>query len=170
MPADALIGDAKALRSRRAAGKVRPVKKTLFLFACLCLHAAHAAAAAGATARLSLLCTGWLPAYTAWEAQQAPAAAQDAQLQVEIDRAAGTIATTLASTGPLTAPLEISERYYAGTAALGRVLFNRDLDAVEISINRLTGAARLRYMVGETGYPAFTGNCIRRTSALMPTE
>ena len=164
------LAETRALRRKRAAGKVRRVKKSLFLFACLYLHAAHAAAPAAAPARLSLLCTGWLPAYTAWEAPQVPAVAQNAQLQLEIDRAAGTIATALASTGPLTAPLEVSERYYAGTSALGRVLFNRDLDAVEISINRVTGEARLRYMVGETGYPAFTGNCIRRTSALMLLE
>lgn len=145
-------------------------KQLLLLFACLYLCAAHAATPAGAPAKLSLLCTGWLPAYTTWEKPQAPAAAQDAQLQVEIDRAAGTIATTLASTGPLTAPLEVSDRYYAGTSALGRMLFNRDLDAVEISINRVTGEARLLYMVGESGYPAFTGNCIRRTSMLMSSE
>jgi hypothetical protein len=136
----------------------------------LCLHAASAMAQAGVPARLTLLCTGWLPAYTVWETPQVPASAQDAQLQVEIDRAAGTLATTLASTGPLSMPLEISDRYYSGTAALGRVLYSRDLDAVEIRINRVNGEARLRYMVGETSYPAFTGTCIRRTSALMPGE
>jgi hypothetical protein len=99
-----------------------------------------------------------------------PPAAQEAQLQVEIDRAAGTIATTLASTGPLSMPLEVSDRYYSGTAALGRTLYSRDLDAVEIRIDRVSGEARLRYMVGETSYPAFTGTCIRRSSALMPGE
>jgi hypothetical protein len=88
---------------------------------------------------------------------------RDAQLQVEIDRAAGTLSTALAATGPLTAPLEISDRFYNGTSALGRVLYSRGLDAVEISINRVTGEARLTYMVGETGYPAFSGNCARRS-------
>jgi hypothetical protein len=165
------LREKRALRRKRAAGKVRPVKKQLLLlFACLHLCAAHAATSAGAPAKLNLLCTGWLPAYTAWETPQVPTAAQDAQLQVEIDRVAGTIATTLASTGPLTAPLEVSDRYYAGTSALGRVLFNRDLDAVEISINRVTGEARLRYMVGETGYPAFAGNCTRRMPMNMSSE
>ena len=149
---------------------MRPVKKLPLLFALLYLHAAGAAAQAAAPARLTLLCTGWLPTYTVWEAPQVPTAAQDEKLQVEIDRAAGTLATTLAATGPLTMPLEVSDRYYSGTAALGRVLYSRDLDAVEISINRVNGEARLRYMVGETSYPAFTGTCIRRTSSLMPGE
>lgn len=150
---------------------MRPVKNNKLLLLLLWSCFASPVGAAGAApvsapapaSRLSLVCTGWLPAYTSWEKPQAAGAPHDAQLQVEIDRAAGTLSTALAATGPLTAPLEISDRFYNGTSALGRVLYNRGLDAVEISINRVTGEARLTYMVGETGYPAFSGNCARRS-------
>ena len=120
------------------------------------------AAPVGASAgpvKISLLCTGWLPVYSNWETPQVPAATQDAQLTVQIDRGAGRLSTMLVPTGELVAPLEVSERYYSGTSALGRVLFGRNLDAVEISINRFTGEGKLRYLVGETNYPAFVGNC-----------
>jgi hypothetical protein len=115
--------------------------------------------AAGAD-KVSLSCTGWLPAYTSWEAM--PSQAGDAQtsvLSIELDRNAHTLSTRLASTGELTAPLEVSDRYYRGTSALGRILYGRNLDAVEFSINRYTGESKLSYLVGETGYPAFVGNC-----------
>jgi len=100
-----------------------------------------------------------MPEYNAWEMLPAPAAPPSALLRVDIDRAARRLSTSLARTGDLVADLEVSERYYSGTVALGQIVFNRSLDAVEISINRLTGAGRLRYMVGETSYPAFIGTC-----------
>lgn len=146
--------------------KIRLFLLPLLLFA----GAALGADAAPPASRVTLLCTGWLPAYTNWETPPAQPPAANDQLQLDIDRAGGTLSTALAATGPLTAPLEISDRFYSGTSALGRVLYNRGLDAVEISVNRVTGEARLRYMVGETSYVAFTGNCARRTSMLMPNE
>lgn len=149
------------MRGSRGAGKVRAVKKLFFV--CLCLWSASglsAGPAAPARTKISLLCTGWLPAYTSWEAPPAPTTVQSGQITVEIDRASGTLALSLAVTGDLVAPLEVSERYYSATAPQGRVQLGRSLDAVEISVNRLNGEARMRYMVGETGYPAFNGNCV----------
>ena len=145
------------------------MKRALLCFIFVCLTALcldllpRAGAQTGAQTsrggRLTLLCTGWLPAYRAWEAPQAADGAQGALLRVEIDRDARTVSTSLDPTGEVVAALEISDRFYSGTAALGRLLFNRNLDGVEFSINRITGAGRLRYMVGETSYPAFEGNC-----------
>jgi len=120
-------------------------------------NAENASAERGA--RLSLQCTGWMPEYNAWETLPAPAVPPGALLRVDIDRAGRRLSTTLARTGELVAHLEVSERFYSGTVALGQIVFNRSLDAVEISINRLTGAGQLRYVVGETSFPAFVGTC-----------
>jgi hypothetical protein len=136
---------------------VRPVKKRLLLLAL----ALAPVAPAQAQAKLTLVCTGWQPVYQAWEAFEAPPQGEGARVTVEIDRVAGTLSTALPHAGAVTASLEVSERYYRGTSALGRLLFNRSLDAVELSINRLTGEGRFVYMVGETGYPAFSGHCTR---------
>jgi len=116
-------------------------------------------ASAEGAARLSLQCTGWMPEYYAWEALPAPAVPSGALLRVDIDRAGRRLSTALARTGELVAHLEVSERFYSGTVALGQMVFNRSLDAVEISINRQTGAGQLRYVVGESSYPAFVGTC-----------
>lgn len=134
---------------------MRAVKKILWLL----LMCAAARVQAQPAPKILLECTGWLPAYEVWETQAMPAGAQDGRLNLEIDRAAGTLATRLAQAGELSARLEVSPRAYAGTAPLGRVVLNRSLDAVEISVDRLSGDARLRYLVGETSFPAFVGKC-----------
>ena len=140
------------------------MKKSLALKVCglllaFCSACAAAAAPAAPAGKISLLCTGWLPAYVSWEAPPVPVAAQSSQIVVEIDRALGTLATSLAVTGELVAPLQVNERFYSATSPQGRVQLGRSLDAVEISVNRYNGEARMRYMVGETAYPAFNGNC-----------
>ncbi len=132
-----------------------PVKKSLLLLALL--FAAHAPGQS--PPKLILLCTGWQPVYQAWESADAAPGSQRAQVTVQIDRAARTLSTTLPHSGEVVAGLEVSERFYGGTSALGRMLFSRTLDAVEFSINRVTGEGRFRYMVGETSYPAFSGVC-----------
>lgn len=121
-----------------------------------------APASAPAPGKISLLCTGWLPAYTSWEMPPAPTAVQGAQLMIEIDRAAALLSTTLPVAGEVSARLEVSDRAYGAAAPVGRVLLGRGLDAVEVSVNRFNGQAVMRYMVGETAYPAFTGNCALR--------
>jgi hypothetical protein len=103
-----------------------------------------------------------MPAYTAWENAAVPTEVQSAQLVIEIDRAAARVVTGLPLTGEVSAPLELTERFYSASAPQGRMVFGRSLDAVEVSINRYNGEARVRYMVGETAFPAFSGSCALR--------
>jgi hypothetical protein len=155
---------------------VRAVKIVLIASLLLCAASALAAgpaapapvapapAARGAApGRVSLLCTGVMPAYTAWENPAVPTEVQSAQLVIEIDRAAAQVVTGLPLTGEVSARLELTDRFYSASSPQGRIVFGRSLDAVELSINRLNGEARLRYMVGETSFPAFTGNCALRS-------
>jgi hypothetical protein len=132
------------------------------------LSALLLAAGAGAQpqSKLTLRCTGWQPVYQAWEQAEALPERQNSELLVEVDRAARTLTTALPQSGQVVAGLEVSERYYSGTSALGRLVLNRSLDAVEFSINRLTGEGRFRYLVGETSYPAFSGICAAVTARL----
>lgn len=132
---------------------------------CAALHGlAHAQGAPGPApavpAKISLQCTGWMPSYGNWlQPQPPPGSGQNAQLAIQIDRAAHSISAPLEMVGALAAPLQVSDRYYSGVAPIGRLLAGRTLDAVEISVNRVTGAGRLRYQVGESTYTAFDGKC-----------
>jgi len=110
--------------------------------------------------RISLQCTGWMPSYANWlQPQPPPGSGQNTQLAIQIDRAARSISSSLDMIGPVAAPLQVSDRYYAGIAPIGRLLANRTLDSVEVSVNRVTGEGRLRYLVGESTYTAFDGKC-----------
>lgn len=110
--------------------------------------------------KLTLRCTGWQPVYRTWEQPAAQPREPGAPFLVQIDRNANTVATTLPNAGEVMAELESNQSYYSAMIPLGRMVFNRSLDAVEISINRASGESRFRYMVGETGYPAFSGTCV----------
>ena len=132
------------------------MKKARFLLVLLLA----AAVPARAGEKLSLLCTGWQPVYQGWEQIGAPASDSTARLLVHIDGDARTMTTSLPNAGEVLANLEPSNRYYLATMPLGRLVFNRSLDAVELSIDRVNGEGRFRYMVGETGYPAFSGTCV----------
>jgi len=153
--------------SRAASSAVLRAVPSAAIIALLCaaLHgnARAQAAPGGAPAvptKLSLQCTGWMPMYGNWlQPQPPPGSGQNVQLAIQIDRAARSIASSLEMVGAITAPLQVSDRYYSGIVPMGRMVANRTLDAVEISVNRVTGEGRLRYQVGESAYTAFDGKC-----------
>ena len=98
--------------------------------------------------------------YADWlQPQPRPGSGQNAQLVIQIDRATRGISSSLEMVGAVAAPLQVSDRYYSGIAPIGRLYAGRTLDAVEISVNRVTGEGRLRYQVGESTYTAFDGKC-----------
>lgn len=125
---------------------------------------AHAQAAPGGApavpTRLILQCTGWMPSYANWlQPQPPPGSGQNMQLSIEINRATRSISSALEMAGAVSAPLQVSDRYYSGIMPIGRVVAGRTLDSIEISVNRVNGEGRLRYLVGESTYTAFDGKC-----------
>lgn len=157
--ADAMPGGVSRAASRAV------LSAAIIALLCAALHGNVRAQAApgGAPAvptKLSLQCTGWMPMYGNWlQPQPPPGSGQNVQLAIQIDRAARSIASSLEMVGAITAPLQVSDRFYSGIVPMGRMVANRTLDAVEISVNRVTGEGRLRYQVGESAYTAFDGKC-----------
>jgi len=97
-----------------------------------------AAAPARAGDKLTLLCTGWQPVYL--RGSQRPQAMALRNFWCGSTAMPATMTTSLRMRRVL-ANLEASNRYYLATMPLGRLVFNRSLDAVELRSTASTAKA-----------------------------
>jgi hypothetical protein len=121
------------------------------------------AAAAPAHAESVILnCHGWLPLYVGnWEAAN-PQEGADDTAQIVINTAKHTISAQ-AALGRVVAPLHTTGTRYFGRRPLNQIAYGRRVLRADVSVNRVTGAGFVSYILDDDGKEAlrvgFQGKC-----------